>query len=209
MTGEIVETLLMMENFTVESAPGEPVALLIERAKAGEREAFDQIMIRYQRKVVSTAWRVLGNEEDARDAAQEAFLRVYKYLDRFRADEDFAAWLYRIVINACRDIARKRASTERFVSLDEEVERIEKLVASDDVERSAIRSQERSLVAHALGTLTKKEREALVLRDLEGLTTEEVARLMGSTQTTVRSHVSSARAKIREFRNRVLKRRRL
>ncbi len=209
MTGEIVETLLMMENFTVESAAGEPVTLLIERARAGEREAFDQLMIRYQRKVVSTAWRMLGNREDARDAAQEAFLRVYKYLDRFRADEDFAAWLYRIVINACRDIARKRASASRFVSLDAEAERIEKLAASDDVEHSAILSQERSLVASALGTLTKKEREALVLRDLEGLTTEEVARAMGSTQTTVRSHVSSARAKIREFRNRVLKRSRL
>lgn len=209
MTGEMVETLLMMENFTVEGADRSPVALLIERAKAGEREAFDQIMIRYQRKVVSTAWRVLGNEEDARDAAQEAFLRVYKYLDRFRADEDFAAWLYRIVINACRDIARKRARRDHFISLDQEVEQMEKLAASDDVERSAIRSQEQALVAHALDTLTKKEREALVLRDLEGLTTEEVARLMGSTQTTVRSHVSSARAKIREFRNRVLKRRRL
>lgn len=209
MTGEIVETLLIMENFTVEGAAGEPVTLLIERAKAGEREAFDQLMIRYQRKVVSTAWRVLGNQEDARDAAQEAFLRVYKYLDRFRADEDFAAWLYRIVINACRDIARKRASTSSFVSLDVEIERIEKLAASDDVERSAILSQERTLVAHALDTLTKKEREALVLRDLEGLTTDEVARAMGSTQTTVRSHVSSARAKIREFRNRVLKRRKL
>ncbi len=209
MTGEIVETLLIMENFTVEGAACEPVTLLIERAKAGEREAFDQLMIRYQRKVVSTAWRVLGNQEDARDAAQEAFLRVYKYLDHFRADEDFAAWLYRIVINACRDIARKRASTSSFVSLDVEIERIEKLAASDDVERSAILSQERTLVAHALDTLTKKEREALVLRDLEGLTTDEVARAMGSTQTTVRSHVSSARAKIREFRNRVLERRKL
>ncbi|HEY7546502.1 MAG TPA: sigma-70 family RNA polymerase sigma factor, partial [Blastocatellia bacterium] len=207
MTGEVAETLLMTKNFTVESADGSPVALLIERAKAGEREAFDQIMIRYQRKVVSTAWRMLGNEEDARDAAQEAFLRVYKYLDRFRADEDFAAWLYRIVVNACRDIARKRARREHLVSLDAETEQIEKLAASDDVELSAIRSQEQSLVASALGTLTKKEREALILRDLEGLTTEEVARLMGSTQTTVRSHVSSARTKIREFRNRVLKRR--
>jgi RNA polymerase sigma-70 factor (ECF subfamily) len=209
MTGEVAETLLMTKNFTVESADGSPVALLIERAKAGEREAFDQIMIRYQRKVVSTAWRMLGNEEDARDAAQEAFLRVYKYLDRFRADEDFAAWLYRIVVNACRDIARKRARREHLVSLDAETEQIEKLAASDDVELSAIRSQEQSLVASALGTLTKKEREALILRDLEGLTTEEVARLMGSTQTTVRSHVSSARTKIREFRNRVLKRRKL
>ncbi|MEW6209000.1 MAG: sigma-70 family RNA polymerase sigma factor [Acidobacteriota bacterium] len=204
----MAEALLMMENFTVESAD-DSIALLIERAKSGEREAFDQLMIRHQRKVISIAWRSLGNREDARDAAQEAFLRVYKYLDRFRADEDFAAWLYRIVINACRDVARKRARAERLLSLDAEMERIEKLAASDDVEQSAIRSQERSLVASALDTLTRKEREAIVLRDLEGLTTQEVAQVMGSTQTTVRSHVSAARQKIREFRNRVLKRRKL
>jgi RNA polymerase sigma-70 factor (ECF subfamily) len=205
MTGEMAETLLMMEDFTLESAD-ESISLLIERAKSGEREAFDQLMIRYQRKVVSIAWRSLGNREDARDAAQEAFLRVYKYLDRFRADEDFAAWLYRIVINACRDMARKRARSDKTVSLDAEMERIEKLAAMDDVEQSAIRSQERSFVVSALDRLTRKEREALVLRDLEGLTTEEVAEAMGSTQTTVRSHVSAARAKIREFHSRVLKR---
>jgi RNA polymerase sigma-70 factor (ECF subfamily) len=103
-------------------------------------------------------------------------------------------------------MARKRARSDKTVSLDAEMERIEKLAAMDDVEQSAIRSQERSFVVSALDRLTRKEREALVLRDLEGLTTEEVAEAMGSTQTTVRSHVSAARAKIREFHSRVLKR---
>ncbi|HWP44614.1 MAG TPA: sigma-70 family RNA polymerase sigma factor, partial [Blastocatellia bacterium] len=158
----------------------------------------------YQHRVVATAWRMLGNREDARDAAQEAFLRAYKYLGGFRQDQDFSAWLYRIVINVCRDMARKRSGM--FTSLEEERElgTVEGLESSEDVEAAAIRSEQQALIARALDTLSKKERAAIVLRDLEGLETEEVARILGTSQATVRAQVCSARAKIKRFRDRVL-----
>jgi RNA polymerase sigma factor (sigma-70 family) len=91
---------------------------LIESAAAGDTAAFEQIMIHSQQKVMAMTWRILGNEADARDASQEVFLRVYKYLGRFRQDQDFFAWLYRITVNVCHDIARKRQQhSDRFMSL--------------------------------------------------------------------------------------------
>ena len=80
----------------------------IERAAAGDAAAFDQIMIHSQQRVMAMTWRMLGNEADARDASQEVFLRVYKYLGRFKQDQEFFAWLYTITVNVCRDITKKR-----------------------------------------------------------------------------------------------------
>jgi len=193
---------------TSAKAAASPLAPVIARAKAGDAAAFEQLVECYQRKVLSTAWRILGNQEDARDAAQEAFLRVYKYLGGFRADQDFAGWLYRIVINVCNDHNRKRGRRDRFTSFETEEERgnIKALYTSEDLEAAAILSQQQAMIAEALGSLSKKERAAIVLRDLEGLTTEEVARVLGSSQATVRSQISSARAKIKQYRDRVFSR---
>jgi RNA polymerase sigma-70 factor (ECF subfamily) len=186
------------------------ISHVVESAKAGDHSAFEQLMIWHQHKVVSTAWRMLGNQEDARDAAQEVFMRVYKYLRTFRTGEDFSGWLYRIIINVCRDTHRRRGPLDRMSSFEAEVELggFDRLSDTNDVEASAMRSQERTIIANALNTLSKKEREAIVLRDLEGLSTEEVARILGSSQTTVRSQISSARTKIKEYRDMVLSRRR-
>ena len=182
--------------------------VIIERAKAGDAAAFEHLLVCHQRKVVATAWRMLGNEEDARDAAQEAFLKAFKYLKSYKPDQDFAGWLYRITVNACRDIARKRGSAEQFTSFESEQElgRFAMLSSNENVEAAAIAAQERAMIEEALRTLTEKERAAIVLRDLEGLTTEEVAGVLGSSPTTVRSQISSARVKIKKFRDRYLQR---
>jgi RNA polymerase sigma-70 factor (ECF subfamily) len=181
---------------------------VISRAKAGDVTAFEQIIECYQRKVLSTAWRMLGHQEDARDAAQEVFLRVYKYLSGFRLDQDFGAWLYRITINVCRDQVKKRGHHDQFSSfeMEQELGSFEGLSSGEDVEAAAIHSQQRAMVVEALATLSRKERAAIVLRDLEGLSTEEVARVLGSSQATVRSQISTARAKIKQYRDRVLSR---
>src|SRR5260370_28851021 len=93
-------------------------AVLVARVRAGDALAFERIMLTTEKRVVSIAWRMLGNREDARDAAQEVYLRVFKYLSRFRAGEDFRGWLYRITVNVCHDFARKRSWTAAL-SLDE------------------------------------------------------------------------------------------
>src|SRR5690242_14910457 len=109
MPGEVAEIALITDNLGLPDSPARGrESETFERAKTGDVAAIEQIFDRHQRKVLLTAWRILGNREDARDAAQEVFLRVYKYLGRFRSDQDFAAWLYRIIVNVCRDHARKR-----------------------------------------------------------------------------------------------------
>jgi RNA polymerase sigma-70 factor (ECF subfamily) len=176
---------------------------IVERAQRGDAAAFGEIVVLHQRRVVATAWRMLGNQADALDAAQEVFLRLHRYLRSFRSDQDFAGWLYRLIVNACHDTRSRRSP---HLSLEEERERgsLDHLRSADDVEAAAIVLEGERLVIEALGTLSEKERAALVLRDLEGLPTEEVARVLGSSATTVRSQISSARAKLRSFRARAL-----
>jgi len=209
MPGEVAEIALITDNLGLPDKPARgSESETFERAKSGDVAAFEQIFDRYQRKVLLTAWRILGNREDARDAAQEVFLRVYKYLGRFRSDQDFAAWLYRIIVNVCRDHVRKRGRRVQFTSYEAEHRQgsFDSIASSEDVEASLLRSQQQTMIAEALDSLSVKERAAIVLRDLEGLTTEEVARALGSSQATVRSQISTARAKIKRFKDRALNR---
>jgi len=178
-----------------------PLALLIERAAAGETAAFEQIMIHSQQRVMAMSWRMLGNEADARDACQEVFLRVYKHLRRFKQDQDFFAWLYRITVNVCRDTLRKRhiQSQTRSIDADPNDSVLEIPAEQADAEQTLLQAQRRELISRAIAMLPFKERASIILRDVEGHSTEEVARILKSSSTTVRSQISSARRKIRDY----------
>lgn len=165
---------------------------LVEAARGGSAEAFDQLMVATQRRVLSVCWRLLGNREDARDAAQEVFLRVYRHLGRFRAGEDFHAWIYRIAVNVCRDHARRRRRLPLAA-----VEATEPAILSR-VEEELLRAERRETVLAALAALPAGERAAIVLRDIEGLTSPQVASILGSRPGTIRAQISSARLKIRD-----------
>jgi RNA polymerase sigma-70 factor (ECF subfamily) len=180
---------------------------LIERAANGDKAAFEQVIIHSEQRVMAMTWRMLGNEADARDASQEVFLRVYKYLGRFRRDQDFFAWLYGITVNVCRDFLKKRQNhSSRFVSFGEHAGEAHEVADEHvDAEHMLIQTQQRELITKAMGTLPFKERASIVLRDVEGLSTEEVARIMKSSATTVRSQISSARKKIRIYCQQQLK----
>ena len=178
------------------------LTLLIERAAAGDTAAFEQLMIHSQQRVMAMTWRMLGNEADARDASQEVFLRVHKYLGRFRQDQDFFAWLYTITVNVCRDLAKKRQHhSDRFISLTGGTDEGASSVPSvqEGPEEALLHTQRRELILRAMATLPDKERASIVLRDVEGLATDEVARIMKSSSTTVRSQISSARKKIKIY----------
>lgn len=178
------------------------LALLIEQAAAGDTEAFERIMIHSQHRVMAMTWRMLGNAADARDASQEVFLRVYKYLKRFRQDQDFFAWLYGITVNVCRDSLKKRQNhNDRFVPFSEDIEEFALEVAAEpsDAESLVVQTQQRELISKAIDALPFKERASIVLREMEGFSTEEVAQIMKSSATTVRSQISSARKRIRKF----------
>jgi RNA polymerase sigma-70 factor (ECF subfamily) len=183
--------------------------LLIKRAVSGDTAAFEEIMIHSQQKVMALSWRMLGNEADARDASQEVFLRVYKYLGRFKQDQDFFAWLSQITINVCRDLAKKRQHhAAQFASLDlgDDQRAFDVPGEQEGADEALIAAQQRELIAIAMATLPEKERAAIILRDIEGFSTDEVARILKSSSTTVRSQISSARRKIKTHCQRYLRR---
>jgi len=158
---------------------------------------FERIMAEAERRVLRIALRLLNNPHDAQDAAQEVFLRLYKQLGRLDEARGYDAWLYRVTVNVCRDIARKRPQA---VALEDAPEPREHQPDLEFAER-------REIMQRALGRLGEKERAAVVLRDVEGLSTREVAQILGSTETTVRSQISTARLKLRDFTSRLLRRR--
>jgi len=180
-----------------EAPPGEgatsPIAALVERAREGDGRAFDRLMVETQERVMGLAWRLLGSREEARDASQEVYLRVFRHLGRFRAGEDFHAWLYRITVNVCRDSIRRRRRNPPAPAFPVEPSR------PPEAEEDLLGAERWNLLLEALASLPPKERAALVLRDLEGLTSEQVARLLGSRAATVRGQIASARLRIRNF----------
>jgi len=176
-------------------------ARAIAAAKAGDLAAFEILMRQYERMVLVTALRLLGNIEDAKDASQEVFLRLYRNLGKVEAAGSFPGWLYRVTVNVCHDMGRKRTAN---VPMDE----VPDLPAPGADPGESAAGAERQRVLHmSLRMLSGKERAALVLRDLEGLSTSEVAQALGSSEATVRSQISQARVKVRHFVERYFRRR--
>jgi len=178
-----------------------PLSALAAQAKAGDDGAFDALMRETSARVMAIGWRLLGTRELAMDAAQETYLRAYRYLRTFRPDRDFEAWICRIAVNVCRDLYRRNragapASPVSYES-EHEAGRLEEPASAADSESSLLESERRRLVLEAIAKLPPREKAALVLRDLEGMTSERVAKILGSTAGTVRSQVAAARRKVK------------
>ena len=169
------------------------------RENTGDVAAFERIMSQCERRVLRVALRLLNNPQDAQDAAQEAFLRLYKHFGDLDAARGYEAWLFRVTVNVCHDIARSR----RWSAGLEEVP--DPAAPQPDAYYESERAQQREIVRKGLSRLGEKERAALVLRDVEGLSTREVADILGSSENTVRSQISTARLKLREFAGRLLR----
>jgi RNA polymerase sigma-70 factor, ECF subfamily len=176
-------------------------ARLIAAAKAGDLAAFEQIIRQYERLVLVTSLRLLGNLADAQDASQEVFLRLYRNLAKVESSGAFSSWLYRVTVNVCHDLRRKRP-------VDAPMEDAALAPASGaDPQQATVDAERRYALDLSLRRLSEKERAALVLRDLEGIPTGEVARLLGSSQATVRSQISKARVKMKGFMEQYFRRR--
>ena len=165
---------------------------LVATAKKGDTAAFGSLVDLYQQRVFRTANTLLGSDSDAMDAVQEVFLRAYRSLGRFDESRDFAPWLYKITANVCRDIIK--AKRRQYGTSFEEHQLVS--TAPGPFETVA-RNEQRHLTRLALAGLPYKERAAIALRDLEGLSTREVAHILGTSEATVRSQISSGRAKLR------------
>lgn len=170
----------------------------VEAARAGDLAAFESLMRRHERLVLVTALRLLGNLADAQDVAQEVFLRLYRNLGKVEAAQNITGWLYKVTVNLCRDQHRRRPATEELFEATS-------TAPSPHDELDA--AERRRVLEMSLRRLPETERMALVLRDLEGLSTAEVAEILGVKEVTVRSQVSKARLKMKDFVERYFRRR--
>jgi RNA polymerase sigma-70 factor, ECF subfamily len=174
---------------------------LVRRVQRGERGAYDLLVLKYQHKVVKLVMRYLGDAADAEDVAQEAFIKAYRALPQFRGDSAFYTWLYRIAINTAKNAlaARNRNPVTYDLDLqgnDEAAEMIGKLKDPETPEGLALTEEIRSIVNAAIGELPEDLRTAIVLRELEGMTYEEIAAAMDCPVGTVRSRIFRAREAI-------------
>lgn len=174
---------------------------LVERVLAGDADAFGGIVARYHRRAFWIAFHVVGRVEDARDVAQEAFIRVYRSLQRFDFSRNFYTWFYRIVMNLAIDALRKRRSA-RAASLDGLAEW---LPAAEDTVGPVERQETRALVWNVLNKMDGKFKSVLVLRDIHGMSCREIAPILQVTHATVRWRLHRGRQIFREHWDRTVK----
>jgi RNA polymerase sigma-70 factor, ECF subfamily len=174
----------------------DPVVPIIRAARAGDAAAFEELMQLTERRAAQIAWSILGNQEDTKDAVQETFIRLYRHLHRYDETKNFSGWVARIAVNVCKDVLRRRKSQRIFEPLADDAQNASSDIAPDD---QLIRRDEAALLGRAIDLLAPKERMALILRDLEGMPTEEVADALGSSVSTVRVQISRARIKLRSL----------
>jgi RNA polymerase sigma-70 factor (ECF subfamily) len=156
-------------------------------------------VIRHERRVLLLAWRLLGNLADAQDAAQEVFLRAFRYLHRFDRRRPFEPWIVRMTVNVCRDAGgRRQRSGAVFSDTPFSNSEPARPALTGNPLAELVSAEQRQLARHALAHLPEKERTAVVLRDIEGLSTAEVAELLGSSEPTVRAQISRARVKMKK-----------
>ena len=170
-------------------------AELLRRAQDGDTGAFEQILVRYERLVLHVAYRLLGDLDDAEDAAQEVFLRLYRRIDRIDPHRPLRYWLYRVTTRVCATLYRRRRTAAASSRPDPIVHPDPDTLPDHAAERAELHR----LIYAGLNTLTPQERAALILRDLEELSTGEVAAILGIAETTVRSHIARARLKLKHF----------
>ena len=167
---------------------------LVRRARAGDRDACEALALAHRREAYLLALQLMGNRDDALDVAQDALLRFFTTLDRFRTDEPVRPWLYSIVRNRCRDLMR-RGRVRKSEPLEPEPDRWrpELVDAHADPYRDAARSELRRRVWRALSELSPEHREILVLRDYQDLSYEEIADVLRIPRGTVMSRLHRAR----------------
>jgi len=173
---------------------------LVRRAQRGERAAFDLLVLRYQHKVIKLVARLLRDPAEAEDVAQEAFVKAYRALASFRGDSAFYTWLYRIAVNTARNAmaSRQRRPLDYEAELsDSEQSNVESRLRHSDTPEASVLSEEiRETVNRAVADLPEDLRTAIILREVEGLSYEEIAAAMDCPVGTVRSRIFRAREAI-------------
>jgi RNA polymerase sigma-70 factor, ECF subfamily len=202
---------------------GEPIAaagvpeipsgevLLVDRARQGDVAAFGELITKYERRVYRMARQITQNDEDAEDVLQETFLKAFEHIDSFQGQSKFYTWLTRIAVNESLMKLRKRKS-DRTVSLDENIETdeepiVREIAVWDDTPELKYSQEEiRQILDKAIESLKPIFRTVFILRDVEELSTEETAEVLGLSIAAVKSRLLRARLQLREKLTRIFKR---
>jgi RNA polymerase sigma-70 factor (ECF subfamily) len=184
----------------VEQAPGAADAELVDKARAGDHQAFRVLVERYQGRVYGMALRVLRNDDAARDAVQDGFLKAYGALDRFEGRSSFYTWLYRIVMNQCLDRKRRDRSDREVEWNDEVATGLEQggAMAATAPDVAAERGELREVLGRAIADLPEDARRTIQLREIDGLSYKEIAAALGVPKGTVMSRLHYARRRLQE-----------
>ena len=175
---------------------------LILQLKNGNEEAFNEIVERYSKKLYFLCLKMLQNEKDAEDTVQTIFLKAYMNISRFEEKSNISTWLYRIGVNVCTDVLRKRkkeTTTSLYAtSSDEEEYALEIPDEKENVEEAVLAQERKRALYAAINTLKPKQKQLIVLRDIEGLAYDEIADILKMNPGTVKSGINRARSALLE-----------
>ena len=176
--------------------------ILIKKAIEGDIESFEKLIKKYQLYAYNISLKIMGNEEDAKDVAQESLIKVYKHLKSYKSDSLFSTWLYRIVVNTCKDELRKRKD---IISIDEklEMENSEIQLNIESTTYNPVLEYEKKAVKEnlkkALDKLPSQNKSVLILRDIYGYSYDEICQIEGTPIGTVKSRINRGRILLRNI----------
>lgn len=179
-------------------------SLLIERAKAGDVKAFDLLVRRYERQIFNFALKLTGNREEASDVVQEAFVRVFRFMESFRSESSFSTWIYRVLVNAFLDMKKKRRIDDKTLYLEEHRGPEGQILAKEiedtgpTPEEAAIERERGEAVLEAILSLPDYQRAMILMFHSEGMSYEEIAEVTQLPLGTVKSRMNRARLALKE-----------
>ncbi len=181
----------------VQKVEAENDQLLVDRARLGDRHAFDLLVLKYQSRLLAVTTRLVSNRSDALDVLQDTFVKAFRSLDTFRGESAFYTWLYRIAVNTAKNHLASKLKEPRGVSTDEDVATdqsvLHDLGAPDE---EAVAEELQRVILHAIELLPQDLKHALTLRELEGMSYDEIAGAMNCPIGTVRSRIFRAREQV-------------
>lgn len=204
LNGHPLPAVYKEPTYVLSSDADDPV--VVEAAKAGDRRAFQLLYERYERKVFAVAYGFLRNQEDALDVVQEAFIKVHRHLPTFEGQSSFYTWLYRIVANLCIDNLR-RTGRKKDVEFDDRLQHGDATSAGPPVPFSSLGDPSRvvgnkeilAAVENSLGYLSEKHRAVIVMRELQGMSYADMAKVMNCSKGTIMSRLFHARRNMQKL----------
>ncbi|MBR0596703.1 RNA polymerase sigma factor [Sinanaerobacter chloroacetimidivorans] len=176
---------------------------LIKKAKSGDESSFESLILGCQNRAYNIAYRYLKNEEDAMDALQESFIKIFRHLHKFKEDSRFDTWVYRIVVNTCNDMLRKnnnRKTTDSIYKVEDDKETIMEIPDNTSAPEEVYEKKEKSNeILSGLDKLSIDQKEIVILRDVQGFSYEEISDILDCSIGTVKSRLNRARLRLREI----------